>query len=60
MKHANKTLGFRAGEQYLQIVLKCWDGGFETTESNESTDSLLQLRLMKEVVDVLQDESEHM
>ncbi|KAG7001514.1 hypothetical protein G7Y79_00031g066290 [Physcia stellaris] len=55
MKHANLTLGFRAGERYQQIVLKCLDGGFEATESNDTIGSKLQLRFMKEVVDALQD-----
>ena len=60
MKHANKTLGFRAGERYQQIVLKCLDGGFAATESKDTMDSKLQLRFMKEVVDALQDASEHL
>ena len=60
MKHANLTLGFRAGERYQQIVLKCLDGGFEATESNDTIGSKLQLRFMKEVVDALQDASEHL
>lgn len=60
IKHANKTLGFRVGERYQQIVLKCLDGGFEATESNDTMGSKLQLRFMKEVVDALQDASGHL
>lgn len=58
IKHAKKTLGFRAGEKYQQVVLECLDGSFEATEGNGTMGSELQLRFMKEVVDVLQDESE--
>ena len=60
MKHAIKTLGFCAGERYRQIVLKCLDGGFASIENGDAMGSKLQLRFMKEVVDVLRDESEHL
>lgn len=59
IEYANKKLGFRAGERYQQVVLKCLDGSFEAPKGNGSTGSELQLRFMKDVVDVLQDESEH-